>query len=129
MVKVLIADDSEEFRRLNAELLKLDGHVVITARNGRETLALVRAEKPDVLLLDIMMPGMDGYEVCRLVKSDPETKDTVVIMVTVLSESERFRSYQAGADEHISKPIPARQMRLVVQRVMERKRQGLLHHR
>ncbi len=74
------------------------------------------------------MPGIDGYEVCRLVKSDPETRDTTVIMVTVLSEGERFKSYQAGADEHISKPISARQMRSMVQELVWRKKCGRLRH-
>jgi CheY-like chemotaxis protein len=121
MAKVLIVDDSEGFRRLNAELLKMDGHQVLMARNGRETLELVRAEHPDILLLDIMLPGLDGYQVCRQVKSDPAMQETIVIMVTALSEDARFRSLQAGADEHVAKPISARAMREMVRSFAERK--------
>ncbi len=120
MAKVLIVDDSEGFRRLNAELLKMDGHQVLTARNGRETLELVRSERPDILLLDIMMPGIDGYQVCQQVKGDPATRDTIVIMITALSQSARFKSLQAGADEHLTKPISARAMRDLVRSFAQR---------
>jgi CheY-like chemotaxis protein len=122
MAKVLIVDDNESFRRLNAEFLKLDGHEVLMARNGRETLDIVRAEHPDILLLDIMMPGIDGYETCRQIKSDPETRDTMVVMVTALSESARFKSLQAGADEYVTKPVTARELRDLVRNLAERKR-------
>jgi two-component system alkaline phosphatase synthesis response regulator PhoP len=121
MAKVLIVDDSEAFRRLNAELLKMDGHQVLMARNGRETLDLVRTERPDILLLDIMMPGIDGYQVCRQIKGDPDLKATIVVMVTAISQSARYRSLQAGADQHITKPISAREMREMVRSFAQRK--------
>jgi len=125
MAKILIVDDREAFRRLNAEILKLDGHQVLMARDGRETLNLVRGEHPDVLLLDIMMAGIDGYEVCRQIKSDPATRDTIVIMVTALSESARFKSFHAGADKHVSKPISCREIRELVRSLADRrKREG-----
>ncbi len=123
MAKVLIVDDSEAFRRLNAEILKMDGHQVLMARNGRETLELVRSERPDILLLDIMMPGLDGFEVCRELKSDPATRGTLVVMVTALSESVRYRALQAGADEYVTKPITSRKMRDLVRTLMERRAQ------
>ena len=122
MAKVLIVDDSEAFRRLNAEILKLDGHQVLMARNGRETLDLVRSERPDILLLDIMMPGLDGFDVCRELKSDPVTRGTKVVMVTALSESARFRALQAGADEFVTKPLTSREMRDLVRTLVEGKR-------
>jgi two-component system cell cycle response regulator len=124
MAKVLIVDDNESFRRLNAEFIKMDGHEVLTARNGRETLDLVRREHPDILLLDIMMPGIDGYEICRKIKSDKSTQDTTVVMVTALPPNERFKSFQAGADEHITKPIQSRQLRDLIRRLVARKEQG-----
>jgi two-component system cell cycle response regulator len=121
MAKVLIVDDSEGFRRLNAELLKMDGHQVLMARNGRETLELVRSERPDILLLDIMMPGIDGYQVCQQVKEDPATQRTIVVMISALSPSARFKSLQAGADEHLTKPISARAMRDLVRSLVRRR--------
>lgn len=122
MAKVLIVDDSESFRRLNAEFLKLDGHQVLTASNGRETLDLVRQERPDILLLDIMMPGIDGYEICRQIKSDSDTQDTVVIMLTALPPSTRFKSMQAGADEHVTKPIESRKLRDMIRQLAVQRR-------
>jgi CheY-like chemotaxis protein len=102
----------------------LDGHQVLIARSGRETLQLVRENQPDILLLDIMMPGIDGYEICRQIKSDPATRDTVVVMLTALPRTERFKSFQAGADEHITKPVPSRQLRETVRQLAERKKQS-----
>ena len=124
MAKVLIVDDSEAFRRLNAAFLKLDGHEVLTAHDGLETLHLVRTERPDVLLLDIMMPGTDGYEICRQIKSDPATCDTMVVMLTSLPRSERYRSFLAGAQEHVTKPIVSRQLRDLVRRLVENRERG-----
>jgi two-component system cell cycle response regulator len=121
MAKVLIVDDNESFRRLNAEFLKMDGHEVLTARNGRETLDVIREEHPDVLLLDIMMPGMDGYEICRQIKNDPDTQDIIVAMITALPSTERLKSLQAGADEHIAKPILSRQLRDTVRQLIARR--------
>ena len=123
MAKVLIVDDSEAFRRLNAEILKMDGHQVLMARDGRETLDLVRSERPDVILLDIMMPGLDGFDVCRELKGDPTTRDTMVVMVTALSESARYRAIQAGADGYVTKPITSREMRDLVRTLTERAKQ------
>jgi len=117
MAKVLIVDDNELFRRVNAELLKLDGHEILLARNGKETLELVQSAQPDILLLDIMMPGMDGYEVCRQIKDDAAMQNTIVVMLTAVSGSQRYRSFQAGADEHITKPIPSRKLRQLVKRL------------
>jgi CheY-like chemotaxis protein len=123
MVKVLIVDDSEAFRRLNAEILKMDGHQVLMARNGRETLDLVRSERPDIILLDIMMPGLDGFEVCQALKDDPATRGMMVVMVTALSESVRHRAIQAGADGFVTKPISSREMRDLVRTLTERTKQ------
>ena len=122
MARVLIVDDNELFRRVNAEFLKMDGHEILMARDGQETLDIVRTEQPDILLLDIMMPGMDGYEVCRQIKADPAAQDTLVVMLTAVSESERFRSFQAGADEHVTKPITSRRLRELVRDLEARKR-------
>jgi CheY-like chemotaxis protein len=124
MAKVLIVDDNEAFRRLNAEFLKMDGHQVLMARSGRETVDLVRQERPDIVLLDIMMPGIDGYEVCRQIKNDPDIQDTMVVMVTALPESERFKSYQAGADGYVTKPISPRDMRAMVKDLAARRQRG-----
>ncbi len=119
MAKVLIIDDNEAFLELNAAFLSLDGHTVLTSDNAQETLKLVREERPDILLLDIVMPSMDGYQVCQQIKEDPATCDTLVVMMTALPASSRARSREAGADAHIAKPIPSRELREIIQQLAE----------
>jgi len=103
---VLIADDNEQ----NVELLQayLDdlGCRVITACDGHETLEKVAAEKPDLVLLDIMMPKVSGYEICRQLKGDPATAAIPICMVTALHEAGDIeRAVEAGTDDFLSKPI------------------------
>ncbi|MDD4891871.1 MAG: response regulator [Phycisphaerae bacterium] len=104
---VLVADDNEQ----NLELLiaYLDGLPdvrIVTARDGAETMEKIRAESPDLVLLDIMMPKMSGFEVCRKVKSDPALKAIPIIMVTALNEmSDIERGVECGTDDFLSKPI------------------------
>ncbi|MBI1824980.1 MAG: response regulator [Planctomycetes bacterium] len=105
--KVLIVDDNAQ----NLELLciymeDLAGVKVLTAVNGLEAMEKVKSESPDLILLDIMMPKMSGFEVCKRIKSDPRTRDIVVIMVTALNEpSDVERAAECGTDDYISKPI------------------------
>lgn len=120
MAKVLIVDDNEAFLELNAAFLSLDGHTVLISESASETLDLVREERPDIVLLDIVMPGMDGYQVCQQIKADPATCHTLVVMMTALPASSRVRSREAGADAYIAKPIPSRELREIVQQLAER---------
>jgi len=103
---ILIADDNAQ----NVELLQawLDdlGCRVITAFDGQETIETVAAEKPDLVLLDIMMPRLSGYEICRKLKRDPATADIPICMVTALHElADIERAVEAGTDDFLSKPI------------------------
>ena len=78
----------------------------MTATNGLEALARVAEESPDLILLDIMMPKMSGFEVCKRLKADPKTRDIVIVMVTALNETGDIeRAAECGADDYISKPI------------------------
>jgi two-component system cell cycle response regulator len=79
---------------------------VITAKDGFEAIEQTKAKKPDLILLDVMMPGIDGFETCRRLKQDPEVSHIPVVMVTALSEpSDRVAGLEAGADDFITKPI------------------------
>ncbi len=106
MAKVLVVDD----RALNVELMaaylsELDVEVV-SALEGTSALAMVKSEQPDLVLLDVMMPGLDGFEVCRRIKADPPSRLLPVVMVTALNQtSDRVNALEAGADDFIAKPV------------------------
>jgi adenylate cyclase len=104
--KVLVVDDTPQNVKLLADLLGVKGYAVVTASSGAEALALVEAERPDLVLLDVVMPGMSGYEVCRKIRDNPATGVLPVIMVTALDPGqERIKGLEAGADDFLTKPI------------------------
>src|SRR5262249_11350730 len=97
--RVLVVDDVEINVKLLEAKLSSEYFHVITAPDGPTALKLVRSERPDIVLLDIMMPQMDGFEVCRRIKADPETADVPIVMITALSDAtNRVRGLEAGAD-------------------------------
>ncbi|MCG3179358.1 MAG: Response regulator PleD [Phycisphaerae bacterium] len=104
---ILVADDNEQnLELLIAYLDELENVRIVTARDGAETMEKIRAENPDLVLLDIMMPKMSGFEVCRQVKGDEELKKIPIIMVTALNElSDIERGVECGTDDFLSKPI------------------------
>ena len=110
--RVLVADDTDSIRALFQRLLTGDGHEVIEAVDGLEALDAVARHRPDVILLDVGMPGMDGIEVCRRLKNDPATRLTPVVLVTGLSDlSDRIKGIEAGADDFLSKPVHPHELR------------------
>lgn len=104
---VLVVDDNaQNLELLLAYMEGVPEARVISATNGLEALEQVMAESPDLVLLDIMMPKMSGFEVCKRIKSDPKTRDIIVVMVTALSEtSDVERAAECGTDDYLSKPI------------------------
>lgn len=104
--RVLVVDDQDPNRLLLRDLLEAQGHEVIEAIDGSEALQQVATTAPDVVLLDIGMPGMDGFEVCRRIKSEPTTASIPVLLVTALSQrDQRLLGIGAGANDYITKPI------------------------
>ncbi len=104
--KILIADDNENIRDALTYLLEDEGYKLWLAKDGADTLKKVREVRPDILFLDIMMPEINGYDVCRIIKNDPELKNTYIIMLTAKGQvAEQERGKEVGADEYIVKPF------------------------
>ena len=113
--RVLVVDDTESVRSLFRKLLSSDGHDVVAAADGAAALEAVQRHRPDVVLLDVDMPAMDGLEVCRRLKADPGTRLTPVVMVTGQTDlNDRLRGIEAGADEFLSKPVHPQELRVRV---------------
>ena len=121
MAKILIVDDQDTFLQINARVLQLDGHQVMTAQGGREALTLAQQEHPDLILLDIMMPGLDGNQVCQQIKENSDTQDIIVVMFTALPENRRFHSFRVGADHYLTKPVRPTQLREMIKQFLEQK--------
>ena len=106
MQSVLIVDDDEDTRVLVEATLRDVRYRTLTARDGEEALKIVRTDRPVLVLLDVMMPGMDGFEVCRLLKNEPANAGIKVVMVTARTQrSDRARGREVGADEYFTKPF------------------------
>ena len=104
--KILVVDDTANNVKLLKDLLTMKGYAVVTASSGAEGLEQIDKERPDLVLLDVMMPGMNGYDVCRKIRENPGTAILPVVMVTALDPGpERIKGLEAGADDFLTKPI------------------------
>jgi two-component system alkaline phosphatase synthesis response regulator PhoP len=107
--KILIVDDEPDILELVEYNLKKEGYQVFTAANGQEGIALAKKVHPDLIVLDIMMPKMDGIEACRLMRAIPEFKNTFMVFLTARSEEySEIAGFNVGADDYIAKPIKPR---------------------
>ncbi|HEV8211360.1 MAG TPA: HD domain-containing phosphohydrolase [Vicinamibacterales bacterium] len=119
MGSVLIVDDMPGSARLIESLLAPDGHTIRTAGDGGEALELVRGAPPDLVLMDVMMPLVDGFEACRAIKQNPETRLIPVVLVTSLDDTDsRVRGIEAGADDFVSKPFNGVELRARVRSLL-----------
>jgi CheY-like chemotaxis protein len=103
---ILVVDDSATNLQVLVRTLDGTGHRILAARDGETALDIARRVKPDLMLLDVMMPGMDGFEVCRIIKSDPATRGTAIIFLSARGEvSDKVSGLELGAADYITKPI------------------------
>ncbi|OGA18324.1 MAG: two-component system response regulator [Betaproteobacteria bacterium RIFCSPLOWO2_02_FULL_66_14] len=120
--RILVVDDEDRNRRLLVAMLEAEGYSAAEAADGAQALELARQSPPDIILLDIMMPGMDGYEVARALKTDAATKAIPVVMVTALDDRDsRLRGLEAGAEEFITKPVDRNELRIRVRNLLRLK--------
>jgi len=106
---ILIVDDEPDIRELIEYSLKKEGYQVRIAENGKEAIAMAKAQVPDLIILDIMMPEMDGIEACRVMRTMPEFKNTFMVFLTARSEEySEIAGFNVGADDYIAKPIKPR---------------------
>ena len=119
--KILVVDDEPTVVRLMEFILARQGHQMLIAVNGEEALEQIRAHKPDLVLLDIMMPRIDGYEVARLLRADPETSGLPIIMLSAKAQTEDIRrGGEVGVNAYVTKPFSPKHLVQVVTEHLQR---------
>jgi two-component system, OmpR family, alkaline phosphatase synthesis response regulator PhoP len=109
--KILVVDDEIYIVHILDFSLGMEGYEVVTALDGEQAIEKARAEKPDLIVLDIMMPKLDGYETCKALKADPETKDVPVILLSAKGRNvDQKVGFEVGADDYITKPFSPRKL-------------------
>jgi two-component system cell cycle response regulator DivK len=118
--KVLIVEDNAANRLLMVDILRVHGYEVMEAKEGREGIRLARDFQPDLILLDMQMPVLDGIEAARILKSDPQTWHIKILAVTSFAmKGDRERILASGVDEYMAKPIDTRELPRIVKRMLE----------
>jgi len=104
--RILIVEDDPSVLRATSYILEKEGYQVLTAQNGLEGLKKAREDNPDLLVLDVMLPGIDGFEICHSLRSEPETAGLPIIMFSAKGqESDKATGLKVGADEYLTKPV------------------------
>ena len=104
--KILLVDDSATTLMMEAMVLRGQGYQIVTAKNGREAVAAAALEKPDLILLDVVMPEMNGFEACRSIRRQNDTRGVPIIMVTTKGEEQNVETgFESGCNDYITKPI------------------------
>ena len=115
--KVLVVDDNEDNAHIIRDYLESKGYPISVAYNGNEAMTLFASEKPSLVLLDVMMPGLDGWQVCREIKASPDGKNVRVVMVTALQDwNDKRQAIETGADDFVEKPFELAKLGEVVER-------------
>ena len=121
MATILVIDDDELVSRTLQRTLKVYGHQVMVANSGTEGLQLARRHPPELFILDIMMPGVDGYQVCRQIRGDPTLSNLPVLFLTAkVKDEDKIEGFRAGADDYLSKPFNMEELQLRVKAILRR---------
>jgi DNA-binding response OmpR family regulator len=121
MRRILLVDDELNIRVLTRKLLEDAGYEVMEARDGKDILKILEKDRPDLILLDVMMPSPDGWEVCEKIKSNEKTKNIPVVMFTVKTTGEdKMKSRECGAQAHIDKPFDSGELVSIIKGVLEK---------
>jgi two-component system phosphate regulon response regulator PhoB len=121
MASIVIVEDEADLQQVLAYNLRQAGHEVVTAGSGETALAIIRQHPPELMVLDLMLPGMTGIEVCRVVKSDPLTRHVAVVILTAKgAEIDRVVGFELGADDYVVKPFSVRELTLRIQAILRR---------
>lgn len=123
MAKILIVEDEDDIRNNLRRFLRLEGYEVAEAENGRRGVAQAIAEQPDLIICDLMMPELDGFEVLREVRGNPATRHIAFCFLTASAEKDtRHEGLAKGADEYITKPFNLSELRQIIERILARSR-------
>ena len=122
MASIFVVDDEDDIRELLKYNLEREGHKVIAFENGVQCLEAIKQHKPDLILLDVMMPGMDGIEVCEHLKQNPENNDILICFLTARSEDySQIAGLEAGGDDYVAKPVRPKVLMSRVTALLRRK--------
>lgn len=122
---MLIADDDPEIRRIVGKALTRLGMRIVEAKDGEEALAALIEHKPDGAVLDVMMPGLTGWEICKYIRSKPELEKTAVLMLTAIGKTtNELTAPLYGADAYLDKPFEIAELTATVQRILQETRRG-----
>jgi two-component system cell cycle response regulator DivK len=117
--RILVVEDDPDNRRIVVKVLTLEGYEVLEAIDGRSAVALARREHPDLVIMDLAIPGLDGWEASRQLKSEPETADIPIIALTAFAmRGDEERAREAGCDGYLAKPCRPQTIREVVRRFL-----------
>jgi len=116
---IVVVDDEKDILGLIEKILSFNHYSIILAKNGKELFEILSKGKPDLILLDIMMPGNDGYEICNQLKADPETRDIPVIILTVLADSSHMEKGKTlGVSAYLTKPFEPKELERQIKRLL-----------
>jgi len=119
--KILIVEDEKELVKLIAFNMTIAGYEAVSAKDGIEALEACKLNKPDLVILDIMLPRIDGWEVCRRLRLDPKTSNTPIIILSALQDTnDKLRGFDLGSDDYVTKPFSPRELVVRVKRVLGR---------